>query len=163
MKSSALSKFVHVGMTGLFLVSGSIAFAESNADTNNGKPPTEVKVRELNKNPGKFAGDSVVVSGKVDRVESPNAFIIEGSGIFNNKILAIVDTKQTSGESERQQGGTAPVVKEKQKLQVTGKVIEMGVTKIEEKYSPLKAEVKAEFEGNMPVLLVPPSGIKVQS
>ena len=101
-----------------------------------------------------------MVTGKVSRIEGPGAFIVEGGGFFNNKILAVVEHKQTSGSSRQQPGMAAPVIKEKQKLQLTGRVEEIGITKIEESYGPLKAEIKSEFEGVMPVFIVPPHGIK---
>jgi len=53
-----------------------------------------------------------------------------------------------------------PVIKEKDKLQLTGQVDEIGVTKVERYYSFLKTEMKTEFEGTMPVFIVSPAGIK---
>ncbi len=148
------------GIAGTVLIISPMVLAQSNTHQGTGKPLTEVSVKDLNKNPQRFAGGKVVITGKVDRIEGPGAFIIEGSGFFNNKILAVIEGKQQTETSEQQPGGTAPIIKENQKLQLTGRVEEIGVTKIERNYSPLKAEIKAEFEGNMPVLIVPPSGIK---
>ena len=154
---------VYLGIVSLSFILGPNIFAQSNMNQNPGKPMAEISVRELNKNPEKFAGEQVMVTGKVTKIEGPGAFIIEGSGLLNNKILAVVDQKQSTGKSRQQPGTAAPVIKEKQKLQLTGKVDEIGITKIEENYSPLKTEIKAEFEGTMPVLVIPPSGIKVLS
>ncbi|MEO5968704.1 MAG: hypothetical protein ABIQ95_02150 [Bdellovibrionia bacterium] len=157
MKSNGFYSYARFGIVGALLLIGPTVFAESNAGQ---RPVTEVKVRDLNKHPGRFAGGKVMVTGKVSSIEGPGAFIIEGTGFLNNKILAVVEGNQRRGSSGEQAGSTAPVIKEKQKLQLTGRVEEIGVTKIERTYSPLKAEIKAEFEGNMPVLVVPPNGIK---
>ena len=126
---------------------------------------TEVKVRDLNKKPDRFSGHDVMVNGKVSRIEGPNAFILEGSGLFNNKILVVVSKPaEQAGKSGQRPGTAAPVIRENERVQLVGRVEELGITRIEEKYKPgLKAEIKAEFEGKMPVLIVPPSGIKTQS
>lgn len=123
---------------------------------------TEVKVRDLNKNPDKFSGQDVMVSGKVNRLEGSTAFILEGSGLLNNKILVVVASPAGAPGQQPGVAAPAPVIKEKEKVQLHGRVEDIGVTKIEQGYSiTLKPEIKAEFEGVMPVLVVPPSGIKV--
>lgn len=122
---------------------------------------TEVPVRDLNKNPGRFAGAEVTVTGTVNRIEGPGAFIVEGPGLLNNKILVVIQKPQQVEGSVQQPGTVIPVIKEKEHIQLTGRLEEVGITRIERSYSPLKSEIKAEFEGNMPVLIVPPSGIRV--
>ncbi len=123
--------------------------------------PTEVKIQDLNKNPQKFAGQDVMVKGKINKIEGAGAFILEGSGLLNNKILVVVAKNEQAGISGQQPGTKAPVIKEKAKVQLTGKIEQIDLTKIEEKYQPgLKAEIKAEFEGSMPVLIVSPEGFK---
>ncbi len=53
-------------------------------------------------------------------------------------------TPGVPGRNE-QAGAAAPKIKENQKVQLTGQVVEIGVTKIEETYKPgLKPEVQAE-------------------
>jgi len=121
----------------------------------------EVKVRDLIKNPDKFADSQVRVTGRVTRIEGPGAFIVEGDGLLNNKILAVVETPRQSEDPVQQPGSVIPTIKENEKVQLTGRVEEMGVARIEKNYTQLEADIKAEFEGNMSVLLVPPKGIKV--
>jgi DNA/RNA endonuclease YhcR with UshA esterase domain len=125
---------------------------------------TEVKVSQLNKQPDKFADQQVTVKGKVSRLESANSFVLEGSGIFNNRILVVVASPQTAqqGAPDSEQAGAAmPTIKEKAKLQVTGQVKEYSVVDVERTYNlKLKPEIKAEFEGPFPVLVVQPRDIK---
>lgn len=161
--------------TGITLIAAGSAFAQvqqqsktttsTTTQTQQTTTKAQVTVPDLNKNPGKFAGQQVVLSGAIDRLEGPNAFVFEGSGLFNDKILVVIDRRQ-------QQAGTiagkpmtaAPAIKEDQKVQLTGKVQEITVTEIEETYKAgLNPEVMDEMKTTvMPVLVVPPSGIKVQ-
>lgn len=124
----------------------------------------EVSVQDITKAPEKFAGQKIVVTGKVHRIEGPNAFILDGPGFFNDKILVIMDKQQQAGTANQQAGAASLTLKEKQKLQLTGKVEEIGVSELEETYKPgLKPEMKAEFKGTvMPVLIVPPNSIRTQ-
>jgi hypothetical protein len=124
---------------------------------------TEVKVRDLNRHPEKFTGAPVAVSGKVDRIEQPGAFVLKGNGILNDKILVIVASNSSDGTANQQAGAAGPMIREGQKVQLNGKVETIGLTKVEEKYGPMKAEIKSEFEGVMPVLVVPPNGVKPAS
>ncbi len=141
-------------------VSGSSAVTSgSSSDQSAGKTAAmlpEVKVKDLKKNPEKFADQDVMVKGKVNRLEGANAFILESKGLFSDKMLVVVTKPQQAGVK-------VPVIKEKQDLQLTGKVEDIDVMKVEEKYGPVKTEVKEEFVGVMPVLVVSPSGIKAAS
>ncbi len=128
----------------------------------------EVKLKDLNRHPEKFANQNVMVKGKVSRLEGANAFIVESKGLFSDKMLVVVAQPQQAGTAEVQPGGQqpaakAPVIKEKQDVQLTGTVEDVDITKVEAKYGPMKSEVKEEFVGVMPVLVVPASGIKVVS
>lgn len=124
---------------------------------------TEVKVRDLNRHPEKFSGQQVMVTGKVDRIEESGAFVLDGPGIFNDKILVVVASNKAGGAEGQREGTAAPTIRQDEKLQLTGKVEEMALTKVEERYGPLKSEIKSEFEGIMPVLVVQPNGIKALS
>lgn len=161
------SLFVHIGLLSFLATGSSLVLAAVSNSSQTSQSPAEilpeVKVKDLNRHPEKFANSKVAVSGKVAQIEGPEAFVLEGSGFFNNKILVLVEKPAKSSGSNQQAGTAAPVIKEKEKVQVIGRVEEIGLTKIEAKYGPLKSEIKEEFEGVMPVLIVPPSGIKVQS
>ncbi len=129
----------------------------------------EVKLKDLNRHPEKFAGQDVMVKGKVSHLAGANAFIVESKGLFSDKMLVVVAKPQQAGTASEEQPGAqqpavkAPVIKEKQDVQLTGKVEDVDITKVEAKYGPMKSEVKEEFVGVMPVLVVPASGIKVVS
>jgi|GEM_PF-3944836 len=168
-------QIVRVGIVSL-MAAGS-AMAADQASSQPGSQTTtstvlsDVKVKELNQEPEKYSGAEVMLKGNVVRVEGPGAFILDGPGLFNDKILVVVDKNAAASvATDQPQAGqpaittTAPLTfKEGDKLQVQGKVEEIGISRIEKMWGPLKTEIKAEFQGTMPVLLVPPSGIKPAS
>lgn len=155
-------KFKLVAVSMLGLLASAASFATGSGDqAGTASVKTEVNVKDLNKHPDKFAGQQVMVTGKIDKIESPNAFILDGRGLLNDKILVVVE--QPKGGGKEQAGVQAPVLKENEKIRLEGRVEQIGLTKIEERYQPgLRAEVRAEFEGTMPVLVVRPNQIKVQ-
>lgn len=112
----------------------------------------EVPVKDLNRHPERFNGQQVTVSGKVDRIESPRAFILDGKGIVNDQILVVI---QAPGDQ-----GAPAAIHEDGKVQLTGRLETMGLARIEERYRPgLRADIRAELEG-VPVLVVTPENIK---
>jgi hypothetical protein len=117
------------------------------------KPPIrpDLDIKTLNRSPEKFMGQEVTVSGEVDRIESSNAFVLDGPGIFNDDILVVV--------ADEAPGQPKLTLRKDDKLRVTGRVEEMTVARYEEKYGPLKSEIKAEFEKEMPVISARVSGI----
>jgi hypothetical protein len=148
-------------------VKGDQPLAELDANPLNAKVPPEVRVKDLNKRPERFSGQIVSVKGNVGRIESPNAFILDGAGLFNNKILVIVEEPAAppmSGTRAQQAGMAAPVIREKQQLELQGKLVQVSMAQIQERYLPkIDPQLKAEFDGVMPVLVVPPVGIKKRS
>lgn len=158
---------VKIGVMSLLATTSTLALAQDQSSDTTSQhattPITAVKIKELNKHPEKFTGAQVTVNGQVERIESPGAFIVKDKGFFNNKILVVVEKPKQSKTDKQQAGAAVPTLKEKEKVKLVGKVEELTVTKIEERFSPLKAKIKSEVEGTLPVLIVSPQDIKTMS
>lgn len=125
-----------------------------------------VTAKLINQNPDSYLGQQVAISGKVERVIGPGAFIIGDRGSaqdISHRILVLVPSAQgsTAAQGNMQQGGTAaPSFKDGEQLKVQGKVERLTLGSETETIQP-KAERETIREAvmTMPVLIVQPAAI----
>ncbi|OWY64357.1 hypothetical protein B7486_47770 [cyanobacterium TDX16] len=84
-------------------------------------------------------GKTVTVSGEIEEVISPKAFIIEGDGFFNDPELLVLNL------------GNSPIVNDSN-IQVTGTVRQFSKAEIENQFDVDLGKLEAEFKGK-PVLI----------
>jgi hypothetical protein len=121
----------------LLLLVGLTACSMTNSDGS--KKGT--KISEITERPNsKLIGKTVTVSGEIEKVISPKAFIIEGDRFFNDPELLVANL---SG---------SPIVNDSN-IQVTGTVRQFSKSEIEKQFNlKLTQELAAEFRGK-PVLI----------
>lgn len=115
---------------------------------------SSVKVRDINKNPASYMDKKVSLRGEVEEMVSPQAFVLDGEGIFNDRILVISEKTAQPPKGKERAGTAALDVQEDDKVQVSGTVRRLTVVEVEKEYGmDLKPELEAEFEESMPVVV----------
>jgi hypothetical protein len=115
-----------------------------------------VRIQEINRNPAQWMNKHVTVQGQVVR-QSPDTIVLDGAGIFNDRILVIDGSKmnkndKSSAAAER----VAPVeaMKMNSDLRVTGTLRKLTLSEVKDRYySHPDEEVISEFSTSMPVLV----------
>lgn len=125
------------GAIALLLLVALTACTTTNSDGSN----TGTKISRIANQPNtNLIGKTVTVSGEVEEVISPKAFIIEGDRLFNDPELLILNLS------------SSPIVNDSN-IQVTGTVRQFSKTEIENQFDlKLTQELEVEFRGK-PVLM----------
>jgi len=107
------------------------------------------KVREINKNPVAWSNKKVTVKGEVEHLDAnAKLFVLDGDGIFNDRILVVEEGMMTSAQD------IAAQLKDDDKIVLTGTVKRMTLSEIESKYKvSMSQDLKEDFEGRVPVLV----------
>ena len=104
--------------------------------------PGVISLEEVSEEAHKLAGSTVTISGEVEEIIAPNAFILQETGsIYNDDRVLVILTSPPQ----------VPIV-EKGKVQVTGEVAQLVVAEIETDYDltwdlELKRKLEAEYTG----------------
>lgn len=107
------------------------------------------KVRDIHKNPAAWTNKKVTVKGEVEHLDAnAKLFVLDGDGIFNDRILVLEEGMMTSSQDVANQ------LKDDDKVVLTGTVKRMTMAEIENKYGvTVTREIKDDFEGRVPVLV----------
>jgi len=104
--------------------------------------PGVISLEEVSEEAHQLIGSTVTISGEVEEIIAPNAFILQETGsIYNDDRVLVILTSPPQ----------VPIV-EKGKIQVTGQVAQLVVAEIETDYDltwdlDLKRELEAEYTG----------------
>ena len=120
-----------------------------------------VTANQINQGSANYEGKTVEIIGKVDRIISPGAFIVQdpnGSGP-SHRILVVTASPLTTNSVTKQQAGTAAInVSEGDRLNLTGKVDKLTSQTSSESLSPGSDEAMVESStASMPVLVIQPN------
>jgi uncharacterized protein YdeI (BOF family) len=117
------------------------------------KSSQNVKISKINKNPSAWKNKRVTLQGEVEKIYPSGAFVLNGDGMFNDEILVVT-----------QKAPAQTTAKEGDQVKITGQVRTLSVVEVERDYGfDLDPEVKIEFEGRKPVVVIQPDGLQKQS
>ncbi len=136
------------------LLSPLTPFAKGMSEISNQKM---AKIQDINRNPGNWIGKRVTLTGAVVNA-TVDTFVLDGRGIFNDRILVIDQSRMGSNEKENSNLGSVEVaaaVVTNSLLSVTGVVKRLKISEIRQIYFVRPAPtVLSEITTSMPVLLV---------
>jgi hypothetical protein len=120
----------------------------------------KVTAQQINQGTSTYLGKTVDLSGKVDRIISPGAFIVSDANGNNpsHRILVLTSNPAQGTEASKQQAGTAGmVVTEGEQLKLSGKVEKFGIQSESESVNRSDTqEVIQTSSTTMPVLVIKP-------
>jgi len=143
---STAKGFVRVGLV-LASISSTLSYGKS------------VTVDMINQKPSDYMGKQVTLSGQVDRIFGPGAYLFADKGNLtdpNHRILVIDNRNQPSNKGSQQQPGVSgQTLKEGEELNLKGKVEQLNYSSESVSVSPKKnQEVVQDSSMSLPVVIV---------
>jgi hypothetical protein len=150
-----------------FAAFGTLAFGNLLTASANDQPTAAVTAQEINRASPTYLGKNVELSGHVDRIVAPGAFIISDSQADAQKTpshrILVLTANPTQGplRFDQQQSGTTGVnLREGDQLKLSGKVEKIVISSESETLSTQgKPEAMASMSSTMPVVVVAPGSV----
>jgi uncharacterized protein YdeI (BOF family) len=135
--------------------------------TSGNMPSTSITAQSINQNASTYVGKQVALTGKIDRVIGPGAFVVSDtdSDKPEHRILILTSGTGMSNAKTKDQAGIAgTTLREGDKVTLSGKVEQLNVDTATDTFSPRSdQETLQETAASMPVVIVQPGSLHMPS